>query len=112
MLCSNNVAPPKQKKNYKAVLFAQKGIYLAASGTARLLKSLHITFPFSLHAHRQTHTLKHLFIDLMHDLFNRIAVLKESDEACLFYKITFSGNATLWQPPRDAFDVLILLIMI
>lgn len=65
-----------------------------------------------LSACTQTDTLKHLFIDLMHDLCNRIAVLKESEEASLLYKITFSGNATLWQPPRDAFDMLILLIMI
>lgn len=65
-----------------------------------------------LSACTQTDKLKHLFIDLMHDLCNRIAVLKESEEASLLYKITFSRNATLWPPPRDTFDSLILLIMI
>lgn len=72
----NSVVPLKPKRNYKAVLFAQKWIYLAANGTGRLLKFLHITFSFLLLCVHTADTLEQLFIDLMHDLCNRIAVLK------------------------------------
>lgn len=44
-----------------------------------------------LSACTQTDTLKHLFIDLMHDLCNRIVVLKESEEASLLYKSLSAG---------------------
>lgn len=60
------------------------------------ISAYHFLFPSAC---TQADTLEHLFIDLMHDLCNRISVLKR---LAYLKKIIFTGNATLWLHLRRA----------